>query len=104
MKRRTFIQGTLATCLASPVLAALRKERLDDAATVLTRAIGDGLVTSAVLHVRQREAVFTRAFGKAHNEDAMFLLRSISKPIAVVALMSLYEREPSVSMIAKRFA
>src|SRR4051794_29575870 len=91
MKRRTFIQGTLATCLASPLLAVLRQERLEDAAAALTRAVGDGLVTSAVLHVRQREAVFTRAFGKAQNEHAMFLLGSISKPIAVTALMSLYD-------------
>lgn len=92
MKRRTFIQSTLAACLASPVRAALRQERLEAAAAVLTRAVREGLVTSAVLHVRQREAVFTRAFGKAQNEDAMFLLGSISKPIAVTALMSLYDQ------------
>ena len=72
--------------------AALRQERLDEAAAVLARATSEGQVAAAVLHVRQREASFTRAFGKAQTEDAMFLLGSISKPIAVTALMTLYDR------------
>jgi len=74
------------------VRAALRQERLDEAAAVLARATTEGQVAAAVLHMRQREASFTRAFGKAQTEDAMFLLGSISKPIAVTALMTLYDR------------
>ena len=54
MKRRTFIQGSLAACFASPLLAALKQERLEEAAGVLTRATSEGLVASAVLYVRQR--------------------------------------------------
>ncbi|MEP6668152.1 MAG: serine hydrolase domain-containing protein [Chthoniobacter sp.] len=92
MKRRTFLQGSLAVCLGSPVLAALRQERLDEAGAVLAQATADGQVAAAVLHVRQLEASFTRAFGKAQTEHAMFLLGSISKPIAVTALMTLYDR------------
>lgn len=101
MTRRRFLQGGLATGFATaglgtPVLAALKRERLDEAAEVLARATRDGQVTSAVLHVVQRtnssNASFTRAFGKVQNEDAMFLLGSISKPIAVTALMTLFDR------------
>jgi CubicO group peptidase (beta-lactamase class C family) len=92
MKRRTFIESGLAVCLGTPVLAAWRPERLEEAAAVLTRATADGQVAAAVLHVRQREGSFTRAFGTAQNGDAMFLLGSISKPIAVTALMALYDR------------
>jgi CubicO group peptidase (beta-lactamase class C family) len=92
MKRRTFIQSGLAVCVGAPVLAALRQERLDEAAAVLARATAEGQIATAVLHVRQREAAFTRSFGQAPNEHAMFLLGSISKPIAVTALMSLYDR------------
>src|SRR5206468_9893021 len=51
-----------------------------------------GQVAAAVLHVVQQEASFTRAFGKAQTEQAMFLLGSISKPITVTALMTLFER------------
>jgi CubicO group peptidase (beta-lactamase class C family) len=92
MKRRRLIQSGLAVCLGSPLLAALRQERLDEAADVLARATADGQVSAAVLHVVQRETSFTQSFGKARNEDAMFLLGSISKPICVTALMTLFER------------
>jgi len=77
---------------ASPVLAALRKERLDDAGDVLAKAIASGQVASAVLHVRQRETSFTRTFGKVRSGEAMFLLGSITKPICVTALMTLFDR------------
>jgi CubicO group peptidase (beta-lactamase class C family) len=78
--------------LGTPVLAALRPERLDEAVDVLARATRAGQVAAAVLHVVQREASFTRSFGKAQTEHAMFLLGSISKPITVTALMTLFDR------------
>jgi len=59
---------------------------------VLKRAVATGQVASAVLHVAQRETTFTRHFGKAQSADAMFLLGSISKPICVTALMTLFDR------------
>jgi CubicO group peptidase (beta-lactamase class C family) len=92
MKRRRFIQGGLMLGLGAPLFAALRQERLDDAVQVLTRATASGEVASAAMHVTQRDSSFTRAFGKAGNGDAMFLLGSISKPINVTALMTLHER------------
>jgi CubicO group peptidase (beta-lactamase class C family) len=92
MKRRTFIQGGMAVGLGTPVLASLRQERIDEAAGILARAAADGQIAAAVLHVNQRERTFTRSFGKARNEDAMFLLGSISKPITVTALMTLFDR------------
>ena len=92
MRRRTFVQATLAAAVTTPLLAALRQERLDEAAAVLTKATASGQVASAVLHVAQREAAFTRAFGKAANENAMFLLGSISKPVCMTALMTLFDR------------
>src|SRR6185295_4237033 len=90
--RRRFIQNGLAMGLGTPVLAALKQERLDEAVEVLARATREGQVDAAVLHVTQRETSFTRLFGKAQTENAMFLLGSISKPIAVTALMTLFER------------
>ncbi|HEV7406479.1 MAG TPA: serine hydrolase domain-containing protein [Chthoniobacteraceae bacterium] len=92
MNRRHFLQGSFALSLGTPMLAALQQGKLEDAAAILARATATGEVASAVLHVGQREASFTRTFGKAQNEDAMFLLGSISKPIAVTALMTLFER------------
>jgi CubicO group peptidase (beta-lactamase class C family) len=78
--------------LAIPVFAALRREGLEEAVEVLARATREGRVAAAVLHVNQRETSFARAFGKAPTEEAMFLLGSISKPVAVTALMTLFDR------------
>jgi len=93
MKRRTFLQCGLAAASSKSLFAALRRERFDDAAEVLARATGLGQVAASVLHVTQRGTSFTRSFGKAQSEHAMFLLGSISKPIAVTALMTLFDQK-----------
>ncbi len=92
MKRRTFLAGVLAATNACPLLAALRRERWDKAAEVLEQATAKKQVDAAVLHVVQHEESFTRSFGTAASADAMFLLGSISKPINVTAVMSLFDQ------------
>lgn len=92
MKRRIFLQSGLAAAIGTPLCAALRQERLDEAADVLAKATASGQVTSAVLHVSQRETAFTRHFGKAPSVDAMFVLGSISKPICMTAVMTLFDQ------------
>lgn len=92
MQRRVFLQGGLAAAMGGQLLAALRQDRLDEAADVLAEATANGTVASAVLHVTQRATTFTRTFGAAKSADAMFLLGSISKPICVTALMTLFDR------------
>ncbi len=92
MQRRTFLGTALALATASPLFAALRGGRWDDAVAVLERATADNLVQAAALHVVQRDESFTRHFGKAVSDDAMFLLGSISKPISVTALMTLFDQ------------
>ena len=104
MKRRTFIQGGMAVGFGTSVIAALGQERLDEAAGVLARATAEGQIAVAVLHVVQRETSFTRSFGNAQTEHAMFLLGSISKPIAVTALMTLFDlREFKLDDPLKKF-
>lgn len=92
MKRRFFISSSLTACLTTRISGALEQESFDEASTVLTQATSAGEVAAAVLHVRQRRKLFTRAFGKAQSENAMFLLGSISKPICVTALMALFDQ------------
>ena len=92
MTRRRFMHAGLAFGLGTPVLAALRRERMDEAVETLAQATGEGRVATAVLHVVQGGNSFTRSFGKASSADAMFLLGSISKPISMTALMTLFER------------
>jgi CubicO group peptidase (beta-lactamase class C family) len=92
MKRRTFLGTALAISAAYPLFAALRKQRWDDAALVLERATADKQVDAAVLHVAQGRESLTRHFGKAASDNAMFLLGSISKPINVTAVMTLFDQ------------
>jgi len=92
MKRRAFLECSVAATWGAPLLTALRQERLNEAAEVLALATRSGLVAAAVMHVTQGDKSFTRSFGKAANEHAMFLLGSISKPISVTALMTLFDR------------
>ena len=92
MRRRRFLQCGLAAALGKPLWAASRRDRLADAADVLATAVDDGQVDTAVLHVLKGETMFTRHFGQAASADAMFLLGSISKPICVTALMTLFDR------------
>lgn len=92
MRRRTLLGSALAAANSSPLLAALRGGKWDDAAGVLEGATAAGRVESAVLQVTRRGESFTRHFGKADSGDAMFLLGSISKPIGVTAVMTLFDR------------
>jgi CubicO group peptidase (beta-lactamase class C family) len=92
MRRRTFLGTALALASASPLLAVQTEARWDDAAEVLERAAAGKQVEAAVLHVAQGDDSFTRHFGKAASGDAMFLLGSISKPINVTAVMTLFDQ------------
>jgi CubicO group peptidase (beta-lactamase class C family) len=95
--RRRFLQtaaGAVSLSMSNvPLHAALRRGRWDDAADVLKRATAAKQVDAAVLHVAQKNESYTRHFGKAASDDAMFLLGSISKPINVTPVMTLFDRE-----------
>src|SRR5262249_49556922 len=92
MKRRTFLGAALACATAPPLFATLREKRWDAAAEVLGRATKGKEVDAAVLHVVHKGESFTRHFGKAASGDAMFRLGSISKPINVTAILTLFDK------------
>lgn len=92
MQRRQFLQNGLIAAVGAPLLTALQQDRMDAAADVLTKTTASGQVSAAVLHVTRPDFSFTRHFGTAESDDAMFLLGSISKPICVTALMTLFDR------------
>ena len=92
MKRRTLLQYGLGTAFATPLIAAVRQDKLDAATEVLTKAAADGQVSAAALYVRQGKNVFAKSFGVSKSMDDLFLLASISKPISVAALMTLYDQ------------
>lgn len=75
----------------APLLADWKQDRLDAAADSLAQATAAGTLAAAVLHVQHRDRCCTRYFGAAKSEQAIFLLGSISKPICVTALMTLFD-------------
>ena len=91
------VRSALALPFLGAVSRAVRAAVAADAADYpaacgeLSKAVESGQVRSAALHVVRSGKAFSRAFGKARSENAMFLLGSISKPIAMTALMRLYE-------------
>src|SRR5262245_59680840 len=65
MQRRTFLELGLGTALASPLLAALREDKLAAAVEVLTKATASGQVHAAALYVRHGKPEFAKPFGAA---------------------------------------
>lgn len=91
MNRRDFFHRGILLPFVPTLLAAAVRTRFKAAAEVLRNAVAAGPLRSAVLHVRQRDESATWRFGQTPSEDAPFLLGSITKPLCVAALMTLYD-------------
>jgi beta-lactamase class C len=83
---------------------ALRQDKLQEAIRLLQTHTGSGEVSAAALYVRDGSSVTQKAFGKASNPDAVFLLASITKPMTAAAVMILVDRgQVSLSDPVQRF-
>jgi CubicO group peptidase (beta-lactamase class C family) len=91
MNRRTLLQSAVGTALMTPLVAALEQQKWKAAADVLAKATASGQVKAASLYVRQGRSELNKSFGSADSPDAMFLLGSISKPMSVATLLTLYD-------------
>ena len=78
--------------MAAPLLAAVKQDKLDAACEVLAKATTGGQIHAAAICVRQRGSEFAKTFGAAKHLDDVFLIASISKPMSIAALMTLYDR------------
>src|SRR5262247_1707592 len=83
LNRREFMSG---------LLMSLKQNRLEQAAALIKKFTDSGEVSAASLYVRQRDFVFQRSFGRAHDPDDVFLLASITKPMTAVGVMILSDR------------
>lgn len=92
MDRRTFLAASVSGVMLQTLQAKSADSHWDAAIQVLEQATKSRQVQSAVLHILHRGTPFTRVFGKAQSEHAMFLLGSITKPINVAAVMTLFDR------------
>lgn len=73
------------------LLAALERGQCDEAVDVLRQAVESGLVAGATVCLRQKDLNYARAFGTARSIDDRFLLGSITKPICMTALLTLFD-------------
>lgn len=90
MDRRTFLSAGLVPLLARFSLAA-DANRWDAAVRVLEEAVAGGTVQSASLFLSVAGAPQSHVFGQAKTDGAPFLLGSITKPVCVAALMTLFD-------------
>jgi CubicO group peptidase (beta-lactamase class C family) len=84
---------------AEPVVAGLSAERLERLDALLEREIGAGRLSGMVVAVARHGEVVQRTYGYMNLEtrekmrdDALFRLYSMTKPVASVALLTLYEQ------------
>ena len=87
MHRRTFLQCAIGTALASPLIAAVKQDKLDAASEILNKSAAEGQVHAAAPYVRQGSYEYAKSFGAAASPDTMFLIASITKTMSVAALM-----------------
>ncbi|MBM4004451.1 MAG: beta-lactamase family protein [Planctomycetes bacterium] len=92
MNRRLFLQMGLGCVLGQRIVGATEMPNFDTAASILAEAVRSRQIAAAVLHVARRDFRQSAAFGPGVVADSMFLLGSISKPVAVAALMTLSDR------------
>jgi beta-lactamase class C len=71
--------------------AAAALDSYAPAEAIISGAVGNGRLESAVLRVESRGKVYEKAFGKA-RVDSPFLIASITKPMTATASMILCER------------
>ncbi|NNE91730.1 MAG: beta-lactamase family protein [Verrucomicrobiales bacterium] len=80
------------------------QDSMEKAAALIQTEVDSGTLESAVLDVRRGSFSFSQAFGKAASADAIFLLASITKPMAAAGVMLLADRgELKLSDQARKF-
>jgi CubicO group peptidase (beta-lactamase class C family) len=91
-RRKLLGLAAASILLRGKAVAASQNTVWDEAVGVLEQAVASGAVRAASLYVRGGDRELMRSFGDARSNDASFLLGSISKPIAIAALMTLYDQ------------
>ena len=92
MTRRSALCSVAGVVLMNPVLAAVGDDQFEKAAGILGDSVASGQVRAASVFVQSGEIQMSRSFGEAKLPDAAFLLGSISKPVVMAALMTLYDK------------
>ena len=79
--------------LLGSAMLAVKRGRLEEAVGIIQEQTASQQLSAATLVVHHQSGVESRAFGKALNTDAVFLLASLTKPMTASALMILVDRK-----------
>jgi CubicO group peptidase (beta-lactamase class C family) len=94
--RRRFLFASLGAAVGTSLAQEAETQPWNEAVRILRGAVDGGLIRSAVIHVtshrEKKPDELCFAFGKDAFSEAMFLLGSISKPIVITGLMTLFEK------------
>lgn len=94
--RRGFLMSAVGVAVGGSLARAAEGRRWDVVSRVLEDAVKSGLVRSASMHVEVhgsgRPEIYSLAVGAGASVKDMYLLGSISKPIVITGLMSLFDR------------
>lgn len=92
ISRRSALYCAAGVFTLSPVVSVMREDRFQKAISILEQSVVSGQVRAAAIFVQSGKSQLMQTFGDAVSPDAAFLLGSISKPIAMTALMRLYDQ------------
>jgi CubicO group peptidase (beta-lactamase class C family) len=62
-------------------------------ATIIEQAVGNNILRAASVYLRLKNEVFEQQYGAATSHRSAFLLGSITKPMAIAAVMTLYDQD-----------
>jgi CubicO group peptidase (beta-lactamase class C family) len=91
VRRRPFLLSiTLGTLLTMKSNANQRD--WNSVTAILDTAVADNTIRAASVFLRVGDEIFEKQFGTAQSNRSAFLLGSITKPMAIAAVMTLYDR------------
>lgn len=91
VRRRPFLLSiTLGTLLTMKSNATQRD--WNSVTAILDTAVADNTIRAASVFLRVGDEIFEKQFGTAQSNRSAFLLGSITKPMAIAAVMTLYDR------------
>ena len=90
--RRSWIGLSLVGVLTRSSVGASPADNFQQAVAILQTAVASGQVKAAAIYAEDHGSHWTQTLGEAKTDRAAFLLGSISKPMSVAALMTLYDQ------------
>jgi CubicO group peptidase (beta-lactamase class C family) len=93
MIRRDFLRSTLAAASMPNLIKAIqgKEDAINVAGNLIQEQVDAGVINAATFYLRLGDRVEQRRFGQAQSMDAMFLLGSITKPMAITGVMTLVD-------------